>query len=184
MSLSYQLPLPDGMDYPEVFEKMKGLGRDSVERQRLWCALSSQELGYAFDQAYARRFVDLARRHDGVQQPHEALLDGGFEELEPIDVHGRHIRRFEMPASHRGSFTAFLADSYLHLTHEKRGANSWTNLLRVKLGEQSYDQSKWLPVFWSPEVASPLAGAASMAVSMAREWEPVHRKSPARKGPG
>lgn len=184
VSVSYQLPMPEEMDYAEVAEKMKGLDRDSVERRRLWRALSPQELGYVFDQAYARRFVELARRHDGAQNPDEVLRKGGFKELDPIDVHGLHIRRFEMPDSHRGSFTVLLADSYFHLIHEKRGATRWTNLLRVRLGEQSYDKSKWLPNFWSPEVASPLAAAASMAVAMTREWEPIRRKSFIRKGPG
>lgn len=183
VSIGYQLPFPEGMDYLELSNRMRELEEGSVERAQMWACMKAQELGYAFDQSYARRFVELARQDGGEKQPHQALIDGGFQELEPMEVHGDPVRRFSLSDGRRGAFTAFLSSSYLRLIHEKRDAMHWTNLLSVNLGQLSYNKDKWLPVFWSPEVASPLGAAAVMAVEMTRQWEPERRPTRGRKGP-
>lgn len=190
VSLAYQLPLSPGKSLAQVcqahhdLEAKEGFWSESV--RRLGAQFLNQEVGFVANQAFGRQFVDHCRAFRSDRTPEELLEEAGFTFRHRVadatpDRPGSQV--FELQDDRRGTFTVFLSDARLWLTHEKRGATSWSNLLTVNLGSVSADNQHWLPLFWSPEVQNPLAAAAAFARPLALAWLAQQRATPVARKP-
>lgn len=173
VGIKYKAAMPSGMDYGKVSEKIKILDGESHLWAKLFNCILGMEVGYIFNQDYAREFIELALENGDDKNPSDVLINGGFEEIEPLDVHGEKYRRFFMEKEN-GSFDVVLSNHHLKLTFEEDGKNHWNNLIYFHLGQQNHNGDKWIPTFWSPQIKSPLSSAAKMSVKMAKEWKPVN----------
>lgn len=179
VKISYSPPMEEGEDYKTLSAKMKtleaeGLGAGDIEWNWTFSKMSPVEIGYAYDQDAARAFIDLARRQEPGQDAAQLLIEGGFKlqhttEARSIGLDATQV--FYKDDGNRGNFTVFLSPCSLHMTHEKRGAHSWSNLLRMSTYQESYD-GFLMPFLMSPEIANPIAAAAQMSVNLSNEWKP------------
>lgn len=171
VELGYQLPMEDGEGYPEV---MAVLTQNTVEDECWWRAMAKtrkQEIGFVHDQEYAKVFVERALRQPPGKPARQILQDAGFSFQHSFDRHeGDKVEMWKKEDDKRGVFSVALSDHWLTLTHEKRHATHWTNLLSLRLGERG--QGGLIPRFHCPQVPDPLAAAADMAVYFSQHWKP------------
>lgn len=179
VTISYSPPMEAGEDYKVLSEKMRsleaeGLGAGDIEWNWTFSKMSPREIGYAHNQEAAKEFIELTRRQAPDQDPVQILIDGGFKLQHTIEARSMGLSAtqvFYKEDDKRGHFTVFYSPEHMHVTHEKRGSHSWSNLLRF--GTYNEQQDGFLmPHALSPEMASPMAAAVKMAVKLSNEWKP------------
>lgn len=183
VSVSYQRPFAPGQSYSDVSQAMEGLTVDDPQWWALGAITHARELGYVCDQAYAQRFVELARRQTEAVPVGQSLLDAGFRLADHTVSDGQGLV-YNRPDGRRGGFTAFVHPTCVWLTHQRRGVTHWDNLFRLEIATQPHDGRGWIPAHWSPEVLSPLSAMAALAEDFVRTWAPTLRASPKRPGSG
>lgn len=180
VTISYSPPMALGEDYKTLTDKLKvleaqGLTAGDMEWDFEFSKMRETELGYAYDQDAARAFIELARRQEPGQDPIKILTDGGFKlehTIEARSIGMEDTQVFYKEDAKRGHFSVFYSPSHMHLTHEKRGAHSWSNLLRLGMHTQTYDDF-FIAHTHSPEIANPMCAALEMAVKISNEWTPA-----------
>jgi hypothetical protein len=188
VTISYSPPVAEGEDYNALMEKLRaleaqGLNAGDQEWDFEFSKMSEREIGYAYDQDAARTFIELARRQEPGQDPIKILTEGGFKlehTIEARSIGMEATQVFYKEDAKRGHFTVFYSPGSMHLTHEKRGASCWSNLLRLGMHTQTYDDF-FMAHTLSPEIADPMCAALEMAVKISKEWTPAPAVRRSRK---
>lgn len=189
VKISYTAPMSEGEEYEDVFEKMQALKAQGLYVEDIeWMAehykIAQTEIGYAIDQDAAKAFIELARRHEPGQSSEDVLVGGGFKfdyDLGPRTPGGPSRFVYRKEDERKGGFTVFYSPGHdVHLVHEKNGAKSWENLLRLSLYSEAMN-GFLTPHPMSPEIADPLGAACEMAVHLSNTWRPQYRASSKKK---
>ena len=177
VDIKYAMPMPAGETYPSL---MKIMGEYDTSDELWWragsTALMGQDLGYFYNQDYAKDFVDRARMSVPDGDAEAILRRAGFVQTpRPNSKNNEPTGIFSLKDEFGGEFTVFAKPSSLSMTHSKKSAHRWSNLMSVSMGHQSHDEKTWIPRYWAPDIADPMAAAADMAVHFAQTWRPVAR---------
>lgn len=176
VELKYATPMPEGEDYHSLSKKMEAYSTDDLEWWQTHATHSQQDLGYIYNQDFAKEFVNRSRRLAPGGDPLAMLEQAGFKVEKQVNCHKDNVGHYcTLDDDKRGQFAVQVTESRIAMTHQKRSSRYWTNLLNVGLGQTSHDEKMWIPRFWSPEVASPLVAAADMALCFVHSWKPVDR---------
>lgn len=173
VELGYQLPLTDDEDYKSLADTMKSTTPDDEIWWRTMAKMRHQEIGFIYDQEYAKVFIERALRHPPGKSARQVLEEAGFTCQHSFNRQGdEKVEMWKKEDDKRGMFSVALSDRSLWLTHEKRHATHWTNLLSLSLGDVG-QSGELLPKFHSPHIPDPLGAAADMAVYFTMHWKPA-----------
>ena len=182
VELGYQLPMEPGETYQSLMAQSQSSGPEDPNWWLVGAKMSKREVGFVYDQEYAKVFIERALRNPPGKSAEEVLLDGGFTFEHDSKNGDRTTRFFRKKDAKGGEFSAMYSGDSLWLTHTKRHSHSWTNLISIHQESEGQSGTR-IPSFFSPLVPDPLAAAADMAVYFTKHWQPSPQVDKNEEGP-